>query len=205
MPSLRVCNNRWSLNSEKRTVNSLHVNATMTVSFYCATSCGSQTMTLLFPVSHFCCQRTHYLHFITGPFKGKLNKDDTVIVYYISDISARNFKMKTFLESCRKVDLFIVNCFLLEVLIVPVNVLNPRVIWKSDELDKNKSLTFQFPDWMIISPLGVLCNSEVNYSGCVCDDIRGYSLLVGVFIDISVCGRRHVGTARIVHCTCMLK
>jgi hypothetical protein len=57
----------------------------------------------------------------------------------------------------------------------------------------------------MVSSLGVLCNIEVNYSGCACDDIGGYSLLVGVFIDITLYARRHVRTARIVHCTCMLK
>lgn len=164
-------------------------------------------MALLFPIRYFYCQRTHNLHFVTGGFRWWLNKDDTVRVYHLSDISVRNFKMaKMFLESCREFDLFIVNFFLLEDLIRSCERFEGlRYFGKNNELDNNKSLTFRFPDWKIVSCLGVLCNSEVNYSGCVCDDIRVYSLLVGVFIDISVCARSHVGIARIVHCTCMLK
>jgi hypothetical protein len=76
---------------------------------------------------------------------------------------------------------------------------------KSNGLDKNKPLTFLFYDWKITSSLGVFCDIEVNYYGCACDDIQHCSLLVGVFIDISICARRHVGTARTVHCTCMRK
>ena len=164
-------------------------------------------MTLLFLISHFYCQRTHYLYFITGGFRGWLNKDDTVIVYDLSDISVRNSKMaKMFLESCRKVDLLIVTFFLTRRSYSFLwTFWRLGLFWKNNELSKNKSLTFQFPNWKTVSSLGVLCNSEVNYSGCACDDLRGYSLLVGVFINISLCARRHVGTARIVHCTCKLK